>query len=154
MDGEPSDLQGEQIDVAFFGYLSKAALNGFLSSSKSEGLPEKQARRAVARIREIRLLRFAVGEAGRTGGVVQSEALQQLGIVIELAPVPESQAQKCASGPGGASLCPGREAVLADIRRAKRGIALLDVRGLGVDFPDVGPGRRRAGGTAAGAPSL
>src|SRR5262249_15341174 len=119
-----------------------AALDGLLLAAEVEGLAQEEPRRGVTRVWEIRLLRLAVRESGGAGGVVQAEALQQLGIVVELAPVPEPQAKKGAQGPGISRLRPGREAVLAEIGRAERRVALLDERGLPVDLPIVELGFR------------
>jgi len=115
--------------------LAVAALDAFLLAAQPERLPQKQPRGAVAGIRKVRFLRLAVGEAAGAGRVVQPKALQQLGIVIELAAIPQFQAEKGAGGPGLSGLRPWREAVLAEIGRPKRRITLLDVGGLPVDLP-------------------
>jgi hypothetical protein len=95
--------------------LSVAALDFFLLPAEPERLPQKQARGGVARIWKIRLLRFAIRKAGGARGVVQAEALQQLGIVVELAALPQPQAEKRAGGKGRSGLRPRRKAVLAEI---------------------------------------
>jgi hypothetical protein len=65
----------------------------------------------------------------------QSEALQQLGIIVELGALPELQAEKDAGGPAVAGLRPRGEAVGAKVRRIQRRIPLLDVRRLAMDRP-------------------
>ena len=95
--------------------MAVAALDLFLLAAEPKGLPKKQARGAVARIWKIRLLRFAVGKAGGARRVVQAEALQQFGIVVELAALPQPQAEKRAGGKGRSGLRPRRKAVFAEI---------------------------------------
>src|SRR5262249_29593987 len=142
VDSEPADLNGEPRYVLLAGQLAVAALDGLLLAAELEGLAQEQARRAVVRVWEIRLLRLAVGKPSGAGGVVQAEALQQLGIVIELAAVPEPQGEKGAHGPGISRLRPGREAVLAEVGRAEGRVALLDERGLPVNLPIIELGLR------------
>jgi len=82
------------------------------------------------RVWKIRLLRFAVGEACGSRRVAQPEALQKLRIVIKRPTLPRPHAEKRTDGPGIPCLRQRREAVLADIGRAKSRMALLDVGGL------------------------
>src|SRR4051812_24822301 len=95
-------------------------------------------------IGKVRFLRLAVRKARGAGGVVQTEALEQLGIVVELGALPQLRAEKDAGGERLPGLRPRREAVNAEIGRAKARIALLDVGGLAVDLP-VDWGWRRGG---------
>src|SRR5262249_232958 len=143
MDCEFPDLNGNPGYLSFAGHLPVAAFHGFLLPSESDRLPQKQPRRVVMRVRKVRLLSFAVGETGRASGGVQAEALQQLGIVVELAAVPNLEAEKGAGAPGLSRLRPRRKAVRAEIGRAKRRIALLDIGGLSVDLPVGKLGLRR-----------
>src|SRR5262249_59071741 len=113
---------------------------------------------------KLRFLGFTVGEAGGAGRVVQPEALQKLGIVVELAPVPQLEAKKGAGGPRRSGLRPGRKAVDAEVRRVKwRGAPLgggglfvgLPIWGLGLgggERGDAGRGGSRLGVEAAAGP--
>src|SRR5262249_49354359 len=96
------------------------------------------------------------------GRVVQPEALQKLGIVVELAPVPQLEAKKGAGGPRRSGLRPGRKAVDAEVRRVKWRGGLLEVGGLCVELPIGGLGlwcggvweAAKSGTYAVGDPSL
>src|SRR5215470_5002314 len=94
------------------------------------------------RIGKVGLLRFAVGISGSSRGIVQTEALEKLGIVIELAAVPQAHAKIAADGPRLPRLRPRRKAVRANIGRSKARITLLDVSGLPVHLEGIGYGVR------------
>src|SRR5205814_76725 len=68
-----------------------------------------------------------------------AETLQQLGIVIELAALPEAHAEEGGDGPGLAALAQHGQAVGPVVRRAERRIALEDEGGLAVQLPGAGP---------------
>jgi len=97
------------------------------------------------RIREVRLLRLAVGKAGEPDRVVEAEALQEFGIVIDLPAVPEPRIEIEAVAPGLLQLWRGRQTVGTGIGRAERGMPLRQEGGLTVDFPAVGFGVRQLG---------
>src|SRR5581483_11474227 len=109
--GEAADLDGQAIDVALARHLPIAALDLVLAAAKPEGLPQEQPRGAVARKQEARLLRLAVGIAGEADGVAQAEALQELGVVVELAAIPKLDAEESAGAPDLARLRPRCQAV-------------------------------------------
>src|SRR5689334_24756027 len=88
MDCELADLNRDSRDVLLAGHLAVVALDALLLAAEAPGLAQKQPRGVVVRCGKIRLLRLAIGEARGTGGRMQAEALQQLGIVIKLAALP------------------------------------------------------------------
>ena len=97
------------------------------------------------RVGEVRLLRLAAGKSGEADGVAQAKALQQFGIVVDLAAFPEPGVQIEAVAPGGLRLPRGRQAVGAGIGRAECRIALTQIGGLAVDFPAIGFGIGQVG---------
>ena len=132
---ELADLDAQAGHVALAGHLAVVALDRFLLTAKSECMTQEQARGVVARIRKVRLLRFAVRETARARRAVEAEALQQFGIVIDLAAVPDAHAEKYARGPRRFRLRPRRETVGAVIRRTECRIPLENVGRLTVQLP-------------------
>src|SRR5262249_19324822 len=89
---------------------------------------------------EARFLRLPVRKSAGADGVIEAEALQQFGIVVDFAAVPEPRVEIEAVAPGLLQLWRGRQAVRAAIGRMKAGIALRQEGRLAVDFPAVGLG--------------
>ena len=52
------------------------------------------------RVGEVGLLRLAIRKAGDADGVAQSKTLQQFGIIVDLAALPEPGVEKQAVAPG------------------------------------------------------
>src|SRR5262249_49385345 len=102
--------------------------------TQAKFLAQEQSRGVVARIGEVGLLRLAVGEAAGADGIGETEALQQLGIEVELATLPQAYAEERPGRPGLARLATARQAGVALERRRDRWIALDDERGLAVDL--------------------
>src|SRR5262249_10367410 len=99
--------------IALSRHLPIAAFHRLSFSPQSNRLAQKQTRRVVVRIGKVRLLRLAIGIARGARRGVQPEALQQFGIVVELASLPQLDAQERAFGPGISGLRPRRKTVLA-----------------------------------------
>src|SRR5262249_29659437 len=137
LDREPPGLDREPRDVDLLCQLVRRALERLLLAAEAEGLAQEEPRRAVARGGEVRLLRLAVAEPGEADRVAQPETLEQLGIVVDGATVPDPHAHKGAARPGLARLREVREAVRPRVGRAERRIALLDVGRLRVQLPAV-----------------
>jgi hypothetical protein len=78
-----------------------------LLAAKPEGLTYEQPRGVVVRIGEVRLLRFAARKSGDADRIAQAKALQQFGIVVDLAAFPEPGVQIEAVAPGGLRLSRG-----------------------------------------------
>ena len=88
--GKFSDLQGHRetstLPASWIGPL----VDGFLLAAEAEGVAQEQSRGVVGRVGEAGLLRLAVGRSRRAPtGIVEAEALQQFGVVIDLAAFPE-----------------------------------------------------------------
>ena len=137
-DGEFAGLQRQPRDVHLAGELGRPAGQFFLLAAEAEGLAHEQPRGVVMRVGEVGFLRLAARKARGADGVVQAKSLQQFGIVIDLAALPEPRVQKQAVAPGRLRLRRRRQAVGAGIGRTKRRIALRQVGGLAVDFPAIG----------------
>src|SRR3954454_11453061 len=90
------------------------------------------------RIGEVRFLRFSVRESAGSRGIVESKSLQQFGVVIELAAVPQPRVEVQAVAPRLLRLRRGRKAVGSAIWRTKAWITLRQIGGLAVDFPTSG----------------
>ena len=127
-------------DVDLARELQRSAGEFFLLAAEAKGLAQEQPRGVVVRVGEVGLLRLAIGEAAEADGVVQTKALQQFGIVIDLAAFPEPRVEIEAVAPGRLRLRRRRQAVGAAIGRAKCRIALRQIGGLAVDLPAVGFG--------------
>ena len=138
--GELAGLQRQPVDVDLAGELAWTAGQLFLLAAEAEGLAQKQARRVVMRIGEVGFLRFAAGKARCADRVVQAEALQQFGIVIDLAAFPEPCVEIEAVAPGRLCLARRRKTVRAGVGRTEARIALGQIGGLAVNFPAVGFG--------------
>ena len=92
------------------------------------------------RIGKVGFLRLAAREASDADGIAKAETLQQFGVVIDLAAVPEPRVQKQAVAPGRLILRGRTQAVGAAVGRAERRIALAEIGGLAVNLPAVGFG--------------
>src|SRR5476651_632272 len=97
-------------------------------------MAQEDARGVEAWVGEVRFLRLAVHVAAGAGGAGHAEALQQLGIEIELTAPPQAYAEKERRCPGLARLARCRQAVGTVIGRAEGGIALVDEGRLAVDL--------------------
>ena len=136
--GEFADLQRDPRHVLFARQLAVLALDLLALAAQPDLLAQENARGVVARVGEVRLLRFAVGVAAGAHGVGDAEALQQLGIVVELAALPQAHAEEGRHRPGLAALALRREAVGPAVERVERRVALVDEGGLAVDLPGAG----------------
>src|SRR4029450_7685117 len=134
-----ADLQADIVDIAFARELAVFAVDLLALAAQADLLPQKKSRHIEARIREVRLLGFAVGIASRARCVGHTETLQELGVEVQLAALPESDAEIARHGPGLAARALGRQAVGAAIERGERRIALVDESGLAVDLPGARP---------------
>ncbi len=139
-DRELAGLDGQARDVDLAGELVRSARQLLLLAAEAEGLAHIEARRVVVRIGEVGFLRFAAWKSRDADRIAQAEALQQFGIVIEFAAVPEPRIQIEAVAPGRLRLPCWRQAVFAGVGRAERRIALRQIGGLAVDLPAVGFG--------------
>src|SRR5260370_27482212 len=89
---------------------------------------------------EAGLLDFAAGESRCAGRIVESKSLQECGVVVDLAALPEPCVEIEAVAPGLLKLRRRRQAVRAAIGRVECGITLRQEGRLAVDFPAVGFG--------------
>src|SRR5205807_3939587 len=115
--------------------LAVLALDRLALAAEAEFLAQEQPRGIVAREREVGLLRLAVGIAAGADRAGNAEALQQLGIVVELAALPQAHAEEGRRRPGLARLAVARQAVLALEGRVEGRVTLEDEGGLAVDLP-------------------
>ena len=135
--GEFADLQGEPRHVLLAGELQLAGAELLLLAAEAEGLAQEKPRGVVVRIGKVRLLRLAIGEAAKPDRVAEAEALQQFGIVIDLAAVPQPRIDEQAVAPGFLELACRGQAVGAGVGSTKRRISLADDGGLAMDLPAI-----------------
>src|SRR5262249_3974712 len=130
-----ADLKGDAVDIFFTRELAILAVDLLALAAQADLLSQEKARYVEARIRIVRLLRLAVGIAARASGVGDAEAVQRLGIEVELAALPQAHTEKARHGPGLPALALRRQAVRSAVERIDRRIALIDECGLAMDFP-------------------
>ena len=87
-------MQRDARDVLHARELAVLALDLLGLAAQADLLAQEQARDVESWIGEVRLLCLAVGIARGARGVGDAEALQQLGIEIELAALPEPHAEE------------------------------------------------------------
>ena len=116
LDGIAAGLDRDARYVALAGELKVVALDLLALAALPDGLAQEQARRRVARVGEV-ALRLAVGKAAGAVRLGEAGTLQYLGVVVELAALPQAHADGGRHCRGLAALAAERQALRAVIGR-------------------------------------